>query len=215
MGLVSCLSQKRRTEGIAPYITSTSGIMGCSQSKPGLLTNTDGDGKDFLDRYSVDRIVGQGEFGVVKIVYSKLNDPKMVVPIACKMLRKGMQFKDNTLYTPINPRVLQSECGILQLLGGRHHTLRLIGVFESPSTIYILTEFLPGGDMFEYVSKFYGAPSGAESGSSDDNNTAVGLRTEDVSRISYQLLDAISHCAKNGIIHRDIKVRALTTVIYV
>ena len=34
-----------------------------------------------------------------------------------------------------------------------------------------------------------------------------GLRTEDVSRISFELLDAVNHCAKHGIIHRDIKVR--------
>lgn len=33
------------------------------------------------------------------------------------------------------------------------------------------------------------------------------LRTEDVSRVSFQLLSAIDHCAKHGIIHRDLKVR--------
>lgn len=32
-----------------------------------------------------------------------------------------------------------------------------------------------------------------------------GLRTEDVSRISYQLWSAINHCAKHNVIHRDIK----------
>lgn len=31
------------------------------------------------------------------------------------------------------------------------------------------------------------------------------LRTDDVSRIAYQLLSAVDHCAKNKIIHRDIK----------
>ena len=31
------------------------------------------------------------------------------------------------------------------------------------------------------------------------------LRTEDVSRIAYQMLDAVDHCSKNKIIHRDIK----------
>jgi serine/threonine protein kinase len=41
--------------------------------------------------------------------------------------------------------------------------------------------------MMEYVSK------------------QESLRTEDVSRISFQLLSAVDHCAKNRIIHRDIK----------
>eukprot|EP00957_Ditylum_brightwellii_P054068 4095651-Ditylum_brightwellii.AAC.1 len=31
------------------------------------------------------------------------------------------------------------------------------------------------------------------------------LRTEDVSRIGYQVLDAMNHCAKLGIMHRDLK----------
>ena len=32
-----------------------------------------------------------------------------------------------------------------------------------------------------------------------------GLRTEDVSRISYQLWSAVNHCAKHNVMHRDIK----------
>eukprot|EP00956_Cyclotella_meneghiniana_P023632 scaffold46412_cov66-Cyclotella_meneghiniana.AAC.8 len=37
------------------------------------------------------------------------------------------------------------------------------------------------------------------------NSKDGGLRTEDVSRISYQLFSAVDHCAKHGVIHRDIK----------
>ncbi len=198
--------------------------MGCSQSKPGLLADTaDGTGKDFLERYSIDRIIGRGEFGVVKIVFDQQSDPNSVNPIACKILRKGMQFKDNTIYSAIKPHVLQSECRILQQLGGRHHTLKLKGVYESPSTIYILTEYLSGGDMFQYVSRYYSAAPDADAhahgGDAEEfdagivensqENGAEGLRTEDVSRMSFELLDAVSHCAKHGIIHRDIKVRKI------
>lgn len=45
------------------------------------------------------------------------------------------------------------------------------------------------GEMLEYTSK----------------NMAEGLRTEDVSRIAYQLLSAVDHCDKHNILHRDIK----------
>ena len=34
---------------------------------------------------------------------------------------------------------------------------------------------------------------------------AEGLRTEDVSRIAYQLLSSVAHCEKHNILHRDIK----------
>ena len=39
------------------------------------------------------------------------------------------------------------------------------------------------------------------------NKDEGGLRTEDVSRMSYQLFSAVDHCAKHGVIHRDIKPR--------
>ena len=187
--------------------------MGCSNSKPSLLANTKGDGKSFLNEYSLHEILGQGEFGVVKLAYPKqqnVNDAsnknsnknnkeqqqqqqqQQQQRYACKILRKGIQFKDNTLYSAIKPHVLQSECGILQLLREKRHILQVVDIYESPSSIYILTEYLSGGDMFQYVSMYY--------------NDGGGLRTEDVSRMSFQLLDAVSHCAKHGIIHRDIKV---------
>jgi len=164
--------------------------MGCIVSKQGLIEDIDGDGKLFLDQFVFDRIVGRGEFGIVKIVYNKLKDDD--VPFSCKILRKGMQFKDNTIYSAIKPHVLQAECNILKTLKGDHHTLKLVGLYESPSTIYILTEYMQGGDMFEYVSTYYSEEGGE-------------LRTEDVSRISFELLDAVNHCAKHGIMHRDIK----------
>ena len=36
-------------------------------------------------------------------------------------------------------------------------------------------------------------------------NMAEGLRTEDVSRIAYQLLSAVAHCERHDVLHRDIK----------
>lgn len=45
------------------------------------------------------------------------------------------------------------------------------------------------GELLEYTS----------------TNMAEGLRTEDVSRIAYQLLSSVAHCEKHNILHRDIK----------
>lgn len=43
-----------------------------------------------------------------------------------------------------------------------------------------------GGEMLEYTSKTF----------------SDGLSTDDVSRIAYQLLGAVDHCAKHNVIHR-------------
>lgn len=166
--------------------------MGCSSSKPALVSDILGDGKDFLDKYAVDRVLGEGEFGIVKLIHEKQTDGSDGPPLACKMLRKGAQFKNNTLYSAIKPKVLKLECKILRTLAGKHFNVGLVGVYESPSMIYVVTEFCEGGDMYKYVADAY----------HED-----GLRTEDISRISFQLFDAVAHCAKYGIIHRDIKVR--------
>ena len=156
-----------------------------------LIENPDGTEEDFHGRFIEDRVLGEGEFGVVKLVYDMREtspDGPTNTALACKTLRKGVQFKDNTLYAPMKPDILQGEVDMLRKLAGKHFCLELKGIYETPKTILMVTEYCAGGEMQEYVSK-----------------QEEDLRTEDVSRISFQMLDAIAHCAKHNIIHRDIK----------
>jgi len=173
--------------------------MGCTSSKPPTLATINGDGAAFLERYTLDRKIGEGEFGVVKIVrenqqWSNTTNTdslnQQTTEQACKILKKGRIFKDNVLYAPLSPKILQAECTILSTLSGQHHTLKLYGLYESPSEIYIVTEYCAGGEMMQYIDTWYGES---------------GLRIEDVRRIGFQLADAVGHCARSGIIHRDIK----------
>ena len=158
--------------------------MGCCQSKDPLIKETNGDSRDFGDRFVVDRVLGKGEFGTVKLVHRK-NDP-LLVPLACKLLRKGFHIESNTLYTPTKPYILKNEVNILRALNGDRHNLKLEEVYESRSLIYIVTEYCEL-ELLKYVTTCYGSS---------------GIRTEDVSRIAFELFDAIDHCAKNGVIHR-------------
>jgi serine/threonine protein kinase len=184
---------------------------GCISSAAGtalLIENADGGEADFHNRFLEDRVLGEGEFGVVKLVHDMTavngngnsggamngggggggGDPgadTTAGTLACKVIRKGVQFKDNTLYPPLNPKVLIGEVEMLRSLAGEHYCLGLVGVYETPRSIYIVTDFCGGGDLIEYVSK-----------------QEEELRTDDVSRISYQLIDAVNHCANHHIIHR-------------
>ena len=164
--------------------------MGCSSSKTNLVPYARGNEKDFRERFVEENVLGQGEFGVVKKcidLHARAGDENKRV--AVKVLRKGMTFKDNTVYMPLKPEVLQLECGILKELGGRNYIPELFGVWESNSLLYIVTEVCYGGEMMQYIAKAH----------SDD------LSTEDVSRISFELLSAMDHCANHGVIHRDLK----------
>ena len=82
----------------------------------------------------------QGEFGVVKLVRDvREKDSMSAKPKACKYLKKGYVFKDNTLYAPMKQSTLQGEVEILRRLDGKCYCLRLCDVYESPSQIYMIT----------------------------------------------------------------------------
>jgi serine/threonine protein kinase len=192
------------------FIIIMGGCMSGGSSGATYVDQIDGTEEDFHKRYFEDRVLGEGEFGVVKLVHdmqkatSQSSDNSNTSsgshhdhrePLACKVIRKGIVFKDNTLYAPLKPEVLKMECDILRVLAGQHYCLKLCGIYESSRLVYILTEFCSGGNMLKYVVSVHG----------DEEDTASHLRTEDVSRIIFQLLDAIHHCAVHRIIHRDIK----------
>eukprot|EP00571_Detonula_confervacea_P016967 CAMPEP_0172302390 /NCGR_PEP_ID=MMETSP1058-20130122/4086_1 /TAXON_ID=83371 /ORGANISM="Detonula confervacea, Strain CCMP 353" /LENGTH=474 /DNA_ID=CAMNT_0013012833 /DNA_START=120 /DNA_END=1544 /DNA_ORIENTATION=- len=160
--------------------------MGCGLSKEAYNAES-GTESDYKAAFDEKKVLGQGEFGVVKLIVKK-NDPTSE-PLAVKVLDKGFVFKDNTLYTPMKPEVLKAEVNTLKELGGKKFNLFLDSVYESSSKVYVVTEMCAGGEMLEYTSK----------------NMAEGLRTEDVSRIAYQLLSAVDHCDRHNILHRDIK----------
>jgi serine/threonine protein kinase len=186
-----------------------SNIMGACLSAtapPSIIPEVDGGEDDYHKRYLEDQILGEGEFGVVKMVHDvtaaaqqnanlnpnpnaqNQNQNQQRTPFACKILRKGAVFKDNTLYSPIKPEVLAAEIEILRTLGGKHYCLKMEAIYEARSCLYMVTEFCAGGEMMEYIAA-----------------QTEDLRTEDVSRIAFQLLAAVDHCAAHGIIHRDIK----------
>jgi len=217
--------------------------MGACLSGAGtFIEQSDGGEEEFHNRFIEDRILGEGEFGVVTLVHDLKvrraskhqqisltassssvngdnnnsntnnssisrglnNDEKSgrlfigndgevgcdydQSSMACKALRKGVVFKYNTVYAPLKPDILRREVDILRKLQGKSFCLKIAAVYETPRVIYVITELCAGGDMIQYLSR-----------------REEDLRTDEVSRISFQLLSAVDHCASNNIINRDIK----------
>mmetsp|Transcript_31003 Transcript_31003/g.35323 ORF Transcript_31003/g.35323 Transcript_31003/m.35323 type:complete len:513 (-) Transcript_31003:144-1682(-) len=159
---------------------------GCLSSKEDYIPNNNGGEEDYHSRFLEDKkILGEGQFGVVKLVHDMQGEDEEL--LACKTLHKGIVFKDNVLYTPLKPQVLKNECEILRTLGGKQFCLDLIAIYETPKFIYVVTELCSGGEMMEYVSN------------------QESLTTGDFSRVAFQLLSAVDHCAEESVIHRDIK----------
>lgn len=195
--------------------------MSCIGGMGTVIEQNDGGEEDFHNRFIEDRDLGEGEFGVVTLVHDltirRANKQKISSAdnrnskndeesgrlfignddvgcdydnssMACKALRKGMVMKYNTLYAPLKPEILRREVDILRKLKGESFCLNISAVYETPRVIYIITELCSGGDLFQYVSR-----------------REEDLRADEVSRISFQLLSAVDHCANNNVINRDIK----------
>lgn len=163
--------------------------MGCVNSRieNGVLDEPDGNKADYDSRFEEIRVLGEGSFGVVSLVNDKKSDG-LLKQFACKNLQKGEVWKGNTLYPPIAPEVLRTEVDILRSLRGQHFCLKLIGAYETEKELLLVSECCSGGEMVEYISML-----------------TQDLRTEDISRISFQLLDAVNHCQIHNVIHRDLK----------
>ena len=74
----------------------------CFSSAPKqLIENTDGGEDAYHKRYMEGEVLGEGEFGQVRLVHDMTQTKDQNTPYASKVLKKGMVFKDNTLYSPI------------------------------------------------------------------------------------------------------------------
>jgi serine/threonine protein kinase len=130
------------------------------------------------DFYDIHQVVGQGKFSVVHCAYP-LDTSRSHEPVAVKVIeRKKMTNQQHQL--------LRSEISILRLL--RHpHVIQFRQIFTSPTHIYIVMEYVKGGELSELFQK------------------KRFLHESHVNRIIYQLLSTIAYLHKCGIIHRDIK----------
>ena len=83
----------------------------CFSSAPKqLIENTDGGEDAYHKRYMEGEVLGEGEFGQVRLVHDMAQDKDQNTPYASKLLKKGMVFKDNTLYSPIKVRRRLRKC---------------------------------------------------------------------------------------------------------
>lgn len=96
-------------QGIHAFLSNIMGA--CFSSAPKqLIENTDGGEEAYHKRYMEGEVLGEGEFGQVRLVHDMTQDKDQNTPYASKLLKKGMVFKDNTLYSPIKVRGCVYKC---------------------------------------------------------------------------------------------------------
>ncbi|XP_060210075.1 CBL-interacting serine/threonine-protein kinase 24-like [Lycium barbarum] len=129
-----------------------------------------------LGKYELGRTIGEGTFAKVKFARNTETGEN----VAIKVLAKSTILKHKMV------EQIKREISIMKIV--RHPCIvRLHEVLASQTKIYIIQEFVTGGELFDKI-------------------VHLGRLPEDEARRYFQqLIDAIDHCHSKGVYHRDLK----------
>lgn len=135
-------------------------------------------GNPFND-FDILAYLGSGSFGSVLLVREKLQRLRRQV-LALKVIpKKTMRLKTKER--------IHAEKDILLLSKGNPWIVELYRTFQDSSNLYLVMEFIPGGDLSSFLAEY-------------------GCFTEGTTNfVVYQLAQALSFIHSKGYAHRDIK----------
>ncbi|CAD8090222.1 unnamed protein product [Paramecium sonneborni] len=129
-----------------------------------------------VQNYVLQRTLGQGTFGKVKLGYHTIADEY----VAIKMLEKSRIQNQSDLVR------VQREISIIRKVN-HPNVIKLYEILESESCVYLVMEYVKGGELYDYIIKKKYLPE----------NIAV--------RYFQQLVFATEYLHSQNIIHRDLK----------
>lgn len=139
--------------------------------------------KCFFDYYEINEDIGRGKFGIVKLGKNKILNSK----VAIKTIKK------QNLKTKQDQELIKVEIDIMKLCT-HPNVNRMFEHFENSEYIFIVMEYIQGGDLNKYVRNYY---------KGSKNNRL--LPEDRVAELMKQLAEGLKYLHSYGIIHRDIK----------
>lgn len=129
-----------------------------------------------MGKYDLYGTLGEGAFGKVKYaVNTETNEA-----VAIKILDK------DKIQTRNMGAQIKKEISIMKMIN-HHHVVGVRDVFATSAKIFIVLEFVGGGELFDKIAN-------------------EGKLPEEKARFYFkQLVEGLEHCHNNGICHRDLK----------
>ncbi|KAM6583795.1 hypothetical protein CsatB_010797 [Cannabis sativa] len=129
-----------------------------------------------VGKYELGRTLGEGSFGKVKFAKNLDNGDF----VAIKILDREQILRHKMV------EQIKREISTMKLI--KHpNVLKLFEVMASKTKIYIVLEFVDGGELFDKIAK-HGR-----------------LKEEEARTYFQQLINAVDYCHSRGVFHRDLK----------
>ncbi|OQU90517.1 hypothetical protein SORBI_3002G424500 [Sorghum bicolor] len=133
-----------------------------------------------VGKYELGRTIGEGTFAKVRIAKNLDNGDH----VAVKILDKAKVHKNRLA------EQIRREICTMKLI--QHpNVVRLYEVMGSKTRIYIVLEFVMGGELHDIIA------------------TSGRLKEEEARRYFQQLINAVDYCHSRGVYHRDLKLENL------
>ncbi|KAL5785740.1 hypothetical protein ACOSQ2_008132 [Xanthoceras sorbifolium] len=130
-----------------------------------------------LGKYQLGRTLGEGNFGKVKLATNLDSGQAFAVKILEKNRIIDLKITDQ----------IKREIATLKLL--KHpNIVRLHEVLASKSKIYMVLEYVTGGELFDRIA------------------SKGKLSEAHARKLFQQLIDGVSYCHNKGVFHRDLKL---------
>ncbi|KAL0300575.1 UNVERIFIED_CONTAM: CBL-interacting serine/threonine-protein kinase [Sesamum radiatum] len=133
-------------------------------------------GRTRVGRYELGRTLGEGTFAKVKFARNVETGEN----VAIKILDKEKVLKHKMIGQ------IKREISTMKLI--RHpNVIRMYEVMASKTKIYIVMEFVTGGELFDKIA------------------TRGRLKEDEARKYFQQLINAVDYCHSRGVYHRDLK----------
>lgn len=129
-----------------------------------------------IGNYVLGTTLGVGTFGKVKMAVHQLTGHKVAVKILNRQKIKNLDVVGK----------IRREIQNLKLF--RHpHIIKLYQVISTPSDIFMVMEYVSGGELFDYILK-HGK-----------------LEEKEARRFFQQIISGVDYCHRHMVVHRDLK----------
>ena len=129
-----------------------------------------------LAQYRLGKTLGMGAFGKVKLAHHIVTGLKVAVKILNKGKIKHLEMAEK----------VRREINILKMCT-HPHIIRLYEVIDTPSDIFVIMEYVSGGELFDYIV------------------SRGRLPPDEARHFFHQIVSGIEYCHHYKIVHRDLK----------